>query len=182
MIAAVAGRRPVSAALGEFGEHNGKSLPLGLSFVKWGLRSCGLARTWRQRLSRACRWVRGTSPGCEPVAVAYADWAAVAGIRPTEVCDFAAEQRLPALLVDTCRKDGRTLLDVLDEKELEDVCGACRRSGIKVALAGSLTAAEIVRLRGLAPDWFAVRGAACRGGRGGEVEASRVRDLVAMLS
>ena len=34
-----------------------------------------------------------------------------------------------------------------------------------------MTADSIDELRGLQPDWFAVRGAVCRGGREGEVEA-----------
>ena len=48
-------------------------------------------------------------------------------------------------------------------------------------LAGSLGPAEIERLLPLAPDWFAVRGAACEGGRGGRVTEPRVRALVELM-
>ena len=50
-----------------------------------------------------------------------------------------------------------------------------------MALAGSLGPREIGRLRELAPDWFAVRGAACAGGRAGTVNVERVRSLTALL-
>ena len=40
---------------------------------------------------------------------------------------------------------------------------------------------QIERLRPLAPDWFAVRGAACIGGRGGTVSTERVQQLVAVI-
>ena len=53
---------------------------------------------------------------------------------------------------------------------------------VRVALAGSLGPPEIRAFLPVAPDWFAVRGAACRDGqRGAEVESNRVRDLVRLL-
>jgi uncharacterized protein (UPF0264 family) len=177
----VAGRRPVSAALGEFAEHNGRLFPPGLSFVKWGLRGLGLARSWRRKLARACAWVRDTQPGCEPVVVAYADWPRVAGISPQAVLDFAWAHRLTVLLLDTCHKEGRTLVDLMTEPDLEDLCRRCRQAGIKIALAGSLTAAEILPLLRLRPDWFAVRGAVCRAGREAAVDTARVRELAQLL-
>jgi (5-formylfuran-3-yl)methyl phosphate synthase len=53
---------------------------------------------------------------------------------------------------------------------------AARAAGRLVALAGSLDGDAIARLAGLA-DVVGVRGAACRGGRSGEVDAGRVAEL-----
>jgi uncharacterized protein (UPF0264 family) len=53
-----------------------------------------------------------------------------------------------------------------------------RGGGLKTALAGGLDQAAIARLAPLRPDWFAVRGSACAGGRAGTVESDRVRRLV----
>jgi uncharacterized protein (UPF0264 family) len=61
--------------------------------------------------------------------------------------------------------------------ELERICRACRDAGVRVALAGSLGVAEVEALRPLNPDWFAVRGAVCRGGRAGAINSGAVRRL-----
>jgi uncharacterized protein (UPF0264 family) len=52
-----------------------------------------------------------------------------------------------------------------------------------IALAGGLDLAAIVRLAPLAPDLFAVRGAACGGGdRHGRVECERVAAIVQAIN
>jgi uncharacterized protein (UPF0264 family) len=54
---------------------------------------------------------------------------------------------------------------------------------VQVALAGALGPAEIDRLLPLAPDWFAVRGAACRGrSRNDDIALGKVRRLSELLS
>lgn len=177
---AVAGRRPVSAALGELAED--RSLPPpGLAFVKWGLAGLALARPWWKMLARRRARLRKQQPDCRLVAVAYADGGEARGIATAQVFDFAVRYGLSVLLVDTWGKDGRTLLDLMDLTELEQLCRRCRDAQIRVALAGSLTEREIIRLRHLEPDWFAVRGAACCGGREGEVQAERVRTLADLI-
>ena len=59
----------------------------------------------------------------------------------------------------------------------------CREAGLLCALAGSLRASDVPRLRELAPDIVGFRGAACRGGRrDGRVDRDavlRLKDLVA---
>src|SRR5690348_863907 len=57
VVRAVAGRRPVSAALGELGDP-ADALPYpgpGLAYVKWGLGGLGGTADWRQRWRDACR-------------------------------------------------------------------------------------------------------------------------------
>ncbi|HVR75810.1 MAG TPA: (5-formylfuran-3-yl)methyl phosphate synthase, partial [Planctomycetota bacterium] len=55
-------------------------------------------------------------------------------------------------------------------------------AGVRIALAGSLGAADIESLTPLGPDVLAVRGAAClRGKRDLEVDARRVAALVARI-
>ncbi len=101
--------------------------------------------------------------------------------RPAAVAEFACASRAAAVLFDTFQKDGTTLLDWLSVEELAALVRTCRAAGVKVALAGSLTAREIDRLGGVGPDWFAVRGAACDGGRGGTVSERRVRELAELV-
>jgi uncharacterized protein (UPF0264 family) len=181
----VAGRRPVSAAMGELLDADGLPGELGrLSFVKWGLAGCAGVEPafWQQRLARLRQQVEETS-SCRLVLTAYADWRAAAAPPPREVVHFAVRERAAVLLLDTWQKDGVPLPDWLSPHELRDMAEQCRSGRVRLALAGSLGAHDIRTLLPLRPDWFAVRGAVCgRGERRGVLEEDRVRALVDLLS
>jgi uncharacterized protein (UPF0264 family) len=119
--------------------------------------------------------LRETDAACQAVAVAYADWQRADSPPPEQVLDHACA----GLLLDTWCKDGTTLLDWLDPARIEHICRSCRQAGVRIALAGALTASEIRRLSRCRPDWFAVRGAACSGGRREEAIDT---DLVRLLA
>jgi uncharacterized protein (UPF0264 family) len=171
IVTGVAGRRLVSAALGEWAGGE-RPRTAGLAFVKWGLAGC--------RNQDLTPWCRALGTG-SVVAVAYADAERANAPEPQEIAALAIRQRACALLIDTHTKDGSTLRDWLSGSVLADLVANCHGHGIPVALAGSLGQPEIEKLRPLQPRWFAVRGAACVGGRGGEVDRQRVAALVAML-
>jgi uncharacterized protein (UPF0264 family) len=111
------------------------------------------------------------------IAVACADRDRLA----TPILQNARQAGAAGILLDTAAKDGRTLLDVWPETRLRDWVQAGRSAGLEVALAGSLGPADLARIAALAPDIVGVRGAACAGGRGGTVDAGRVRSLRARL-
>jgi (5-formylfuran-3-yl)methyl phosphate synthase len=187
VVAAVAGRRPVSAALGELRETFWKGPPAlpGLAYVKWGLAGFRrhVAPLWQWELTCAVRRLAEVNPACRAVAVAYADWERALAPPPDEVLALAAELRLGAFLLDTWGKDGTTLLDWLPAAEVGRLCERGRSAGLPVALGGSLGPAQVAALAAARPDWFAVRGAACRGGdRAARVEAGRVRQLAELLA
>jgi uncharacterized protein (UPF0264 family) len=194
VVQAVAGRTPVSAALGELRDQQEEPPPVppGLDFVKWGLAGAGAgggALDWRQMfLRRACE----LNLAGKAVLVAYADAERANAPPVAEVADFACWRPWPAadpvLLLDTFTKSPSplsatsrrpTLLDWLPLEEVVRLCGRCRAAGVRVALAGCLGAEEVRRLLPTRPDWFAVRGAACVGhDRLQTVSADRVRHLV----
>lgn len=177
----VAGRRPVSAALGELTDELAAPDCESLAYVKWGL--AGSASRWPTILCEAMRRMKERLPNCRTVAVAYADWQRVAAPPPEEICSFAIEKRMGAFLFDTWNKDGSTLLDWMPLTEIGLLRERCRAAGIPTALAGSLGAAEIGTLLPLRPDWFAVRGAACQNRqRGSTIDESKVRQLAAVVS
>jgi uncharacterized protein (UPF0264 family) len=176
VVAAVAGRRPVSAALGELVDAD-LSVPEGCAFVKWGLAGAG--RNWPARWEEAFRRSAGRA-----VVVAYADWQCAAAPALDEVVAFARRRPGSVLLVDTHCKDpnpqGRrpTLLDWLPLPWLADLVATCHASEVRVALAGSLGPADVEQVRQLRPDWIAVRAAACaRSERHGSVCRDQVRCL-----
>lgn len=191
VIERVAGRRPVSAALGELANASERRLypERGLAFVKWGLFGMG-GQDWRAALADAARAVAVTDPGCCTVTVAYADWQWAGAPPLEEVAAFACGRPGNVLLVDTFQKAPRpdtgaspTLLELLTLPEVVRLCGLCRTAGVRVALAGSLGRHEIEILREAEPDWFALRGAVCEGGRReSAVSVRKVRALADLLS
>jgi uncharacterized protein (UPF0264 family) len=182
VVRVVAGRRPVSAALGEL--HDGwQDLPgctSQLYYVKWGLSKfrtevrAGWAELWCES-----ERVRALNPACAVVTVAYADARRAAAPDVEVVCDHLVEAGEGVLLLDTFAKDGSTLLAWLNVANVRRTVERCRTAGVRVALAGSLGVDEIRALLPLRPDWFAVRGAACQGRqRHAMIDTGRVRQLV----
>jgi uncharacterized protein (UPF0264 family) len=185
VLALVAGRRPVSAALGELADAGAEAPEdlSGLSFVKWGLAGCSgpeAPADWRALLSeRKARIERGP---CRVVVVAYADWRRASAPQPADVAHFAIGAG-GVLLLDTWHKDGTTLLDWLDRSALVEMSRMCRAAGVRLALAGGLGERQIQSLLPVQPDWFAVRGAVCsQGQRRGVIEEERVARLAGLLS
>lgn len=177
VIEAVGGEVPVSAALGEWSPavltaaHWHLELPL--SYVKWGLAGYKGGAAWGEELLETRRQVPA---GVEVVAVAYADWEKADSVPPAEVARFAKRFRYRAFLLDTFAKDGRTLLDWMPPAEVAELVAGLKRCGVRVAVGGSLKLEQIRQLTTAAPDWFAVRGAVCAGGkRDGVLDPVRVK-------
>jgi uncharacterized protein (UPF0264 family) len=173
---AVAGRVPVSVALGELPEWDGSEAPgpgrfAGISYRKLGLSGAGAdwSRAWGD-LRRA--W----GPGPPWVAVAYADWDRAGSPPPDDVLAVALEaDDCVGVLVDTWDKERPSPIDGSWERWF----ARARGGGRLTALAGGLGETAIERLAPLRPDLFAVRGAACEGGdRRAAIDAVRVAALV----
>jgi uncharacterized protein (UPF0264 family) len=186
VVRAVGGQVPVSAALGEWRQPGAPAMPGAtgeLAYLKWGLAGCGGLHPWGPLLRTVGRHLAERHPGVAIVAVAYADWRRAQAPRPDEVCAWACERGGGAFLLDTWGKDGSTLLDWAGPEEVAGWCGRCRAAGVRVALAGSLGPGQIRTLLPAAPDWFAVRGAACAGRRReAAIDAGRVRELAGLLA
>ncbi len=186
VVRVVAGRRPVSAALGEL--HAGwQELPEctpQLHFIKWGLSKfrTEAEAAWTELWCEDQR-LRTLNPACVLVTVAYADARRANAPEADVVCEHLVSAGRGVLLLDTFEKDGRTLLDWLPERKIERLVECCRVTGIRMALAGSLGFGEIHALKHLQPDWFAVRGAACQGRqRNAAIDTGRVRQLVELIA
>jgi (5-formylfuran-3-yl)methyl phosphate synthase len=167
----VAGRVPVSAALGEWWDGHNWQVPGGLTYAKWGL--AGRATLSSETLLH----IRTTSHALFPVLVAYADSERANSPDPDFLADAAIRYHFPAFLIDTAVKDGSSLLDWIELTALARIRFRLADAGVPMALAGSLTEPAIRELAALEPDWLAVRGAACEGGRMGQVSTDRVRRL-----
>jgi uncharacterized protein (UPF0264 family) len=133
-------------------------------------------------LEQAGRRQQALAPECRIVAVAYADWRLAKAPCPAEVFEFVNQVGWQTMLIDTWRKNGRTLLDWMSPFEVEQFCHNSRGAGIRVALAGSLGPKEIRTLLSAQPDIFAVRGAVCRRNNRREgLDSIKIRRLVQQL-
>jgi uncharacterized protein (UPF0264 family) len=181
VVRVVAGRKPVSAALGDVRDFTEPYAKSGLSYWKLGLAGC--ARQPERFWQTIVRSSQGAASDFQRMAlVAYADWQRADAPPPAMVLALARAQRCGGIVVDTFCKDGSTLLDWLPLPELARLCEQCRADGMHVALAGSLGPREIALLAHLRPTWFAVRGAACRKGeRESMIDEGRVRDLAKLV-
>ena len=177
VLKAVKGKVPVSAALGEFSDNILTEahwhLELKLDYVKWGLAGYTDRVGWGEDLLETRRQLPA---GMEAVCVAYADWQRTNSIAPAELVKFAKRFRWKAFLLDTGVKDSKTLLNFMKPPEIIELVESLHRGGVKVAIGGCLAPEHMKQLKDVKPDWFAVRGSACAGGkRDGTIDAGRVK-------
>jgi uncharacterized protein (UPF0264 family) len=153
-------------------------LPAGIRFYKIGLAGCAQRKDWREQLEH---FVRRTIRRSGFVAVAYADHEAVAAPSFDEVLAEAMRLGARAVLIDTAVKDGRTLLDHWSRDALHDAIREICRSHLLSVVGGGLQAELIPDVARCHPDYVAVRGAACLGGRDRKIDAERIAKLRALL-
>jgi (5-formylfuran-3-yl)methyl phosphate synthase len=178
--AVVASARPVTAALGDALDERAIAgtadafARAGARLVKIGF--AGIASCTRvASLVAAARAGAGTHAGV--IATAYADADRVASLNPFAVIDAAASAGATGVLLDTADKQGPGLPGLLSPEQLYSWVRAARDARLLVALAGKLTADDFHFVNDAGADIIGVRGAACDGGRTGQITAARVRVL-----
>lgn len=196
VIERVAGRRPISVALGELREDPpAREVPEGVSFAKIGL--AGEEQTnWRYRLARKFAELPRS---VQRVVVCYVNVSNRA--RPPrldEVTEWAVKWRT-GVMFDTYMKDRGGLLEPRrrarglgavqefgDKLYLGNLLGTMkwvRSSRCTLGLAGSLQGETFLQALRLDPDIIGVRGAVCAGGsRRKRLEAERVRELAQLVA
>lgn len=180
VVARIAGRAPLSVALGELVEARG--LPPHFAgevrFAKFGMADCAHRPDWHDRWRAA---IERLPARVAPVAVGYADWKSAGAPPPEVILERAKSLNCQAFLIDTFDKRAGDLLAHLSEQQLNGLLQAARRARLLCVFAGSLCLGAIERLSPLAPDYFAVRGAACGGKRCDALDAARLRELVEVV-
>jgi len=174
-------RPAVSAALGDapnlpgtFALAAAGAAACGVDYLKVGLLGVRSVAEARVFLTEVVAAARDTAPSARVIAAAYADAAAVGSLPPRLLPRAAGLAGAHGCLIDTARKDGRSLFDHLDTRALAGFIAECRTLGLICGLAGSIAMAHVPRLRDLAPDVVGVRGALCTGGRTGRLDPLRL--------
>lgn len=177
--AAVQGRLPVSAAMGETVDWTKREVALrhwfsiarGAAFAKFGPARLGRHRQWYPTWNhlRAC-----CPKHVHPVAVVYADWRHAEAPGPAQVIDAASDMGCGLVLIDTHGKARGDLFTVWPRRELADAIARVRRHGMGLVLGGSISLDSLATAVHLQPDFIAVRGAVCAEGRRSDLSAARV--------
>lgn len=174
IVAAVGGRCPVSATIGDWPAEPDVLLDAarriaatGVDWVKVGLYPGG---DWAACLTALAPLARDVAL----VGLLFADRTP----RPqTHVAAFA-EAGFRGVMLDTAGKSGGGLRTHLERREIAGFMEQAMRHGLQSGLAGSLTADDVAPLLALGPDILGFRGAACAGGRrDAALEAARVEVL-----
>jgi dihydroneopterin aldolase len=155
-VAAVAGRRPVSAVTGDLPMEPdvvlAAAVPMaetGVDYIKVGLfpgpqrEDCIRALATLARRSRI-------------VGVMFADRGADAAL-----LRLMAESGFAGVMLDTAAKGSGRLIDHMEVAGLRDFVVAARQHDLMTGLAGSLETPDIPRLLMLEPDFLGFRGALC---------------------
>lgn len=171
----------LSVALGELSELESSMPPRSeLDLVRrFPVAKLALAGTWnspadKDLVSRCQRIFPHSARWLVPVA--YGDYQLCAAPPLRAVLEIARELDSQYLLVDTCTKDGRSLLDFVEHSELAGLIASARELGIDVVLAGSLRMREIDDLWNAGAAAFGIRGAVCKGTRRDDVSLGKLRE------
>jgi len=180
---AVAGARLLTAALGDAVATDLEPLAQAYAAAGAGLVKVGFAATAGDAGALLAGAVRGAGrAGAGVVTVAYADADAGAAVTFDTVIDLAVAAGARGVLVDTTNKTGPGLTSLVQPGQLAAWVSRARHAGLWAAVAGRLSADDLLAVAASGADVAGVRGAACDEGRLGRVTAQRVATLAVLVA
>lgn len=176
IVAAVGGRRPVSATIGDLPTRADALVPAirrvgetGVDFVKIGVLRL-------DALAAVLPAVSVTAIDYRLIAVLFADRGVDLSVIPA-----LAASGFVGVMLDTADKSGADLLDHLPLPLAADFVRAAHGHGLLAGLAGSLGRARIPALLGIEADYLGFRGALCGGRRTARLSAAALREIRALV-
>jgi hypothetical protein len=164
--------KPGTASLAAYGLAS-----LGVDYLKAGFYKI---KSEEQALAMAESLVRATEDFDAKVILAgYADHSLIGAISPFSLIDVALRAGADGVMIDTAVKNGNGLLAYLSMEELAHFVEQAHSHGLICALAGSLAAEDLRKIKETGTDIVGVRGAACTAGdrNRGRIVADRVKHL-----
>ncbi|NOZ59305.1 MAG: hypothetical protein GXO66_07005 [Euryarchaeota archaeon] len=164
--------KPGTASLAAYGLAS-----LGVDYIKagfYGIKDEEQALSMAEAIVGAAR-----SFDAKVVLAGYADHPLIGAVSPFSLIDVALRADADGVMIDTAVKGRGGLLTHMSVEELASFVERSHSSGLICALAGSLSAEDIEKLRETGADIVGVRGAACTAGdrERGRITAERVRLL-----
>lgn len=179
IVAAVGGRVPTTAALGELSApHFDTHIPTGLAAVKIGLAGVPHPQWHRELTEIRDQLPREVNLG----VVGYADFEAAQAPPIESLIEAADRHPFDWLVIDTWSKAGPSSVQRLGKRWLSEHLCELAHANIGTVLAGGLGLSDLKTAIECHPNLVGVRGAACTGGRSGVVAENRVRALNSLVS
>jgi uncharacterized protein (UPF0264 family) len=176
----------VSATIGDFPHLPGSAslaalgaAVSGANYVKVGLKGSKTRDDAIFLMRHVTRTVKEYDSQTKVVLAGYADFKRASTLDPLLLADVARSAGCDVVMVDTFVKDGKGILDFMDEAACTRFVEEGHALHLDVALAGSIKLLEIPLLKRAGADIIGIRGAACsRGDRlAGTIQAKNVRAL-----
>ncbi|MFQ5801170.1 MAG: (5-formylfuran-3-yl)methyl phosphate synthase [Candidatus Hydrothermarchaeales archaeon] len=167
--------RPGFASLAAYG----LSL-LDVEYIKAGL----LVHKRKEALELAMSIVKAAEgSGSKVVLAGYGDFRGIRSINPVEIPEIARTSGAHGVMIDTYTKNGTSLFGHMGMEELETFVEEGKVHGLTVAIAGSITASHIPKLKTLKPHIVGVRGAVCTKNDRihGKIEKEKVKEFKRQL-
>jgi len=176
IVSAVAGRRPVSATIGDVPMEPERILSavedrvtLGVEFVKIGLFPGGDPRACLATL-------RPLAERTPLVLVLFAD-----AMPAFDAVAAAAAIGARGVMLDTADKSFGSLRTHLGARDLSAFIASAKAHGLLVGLAGSLARDDVAPLLALRPDLLGFRGALCQGSRNAALDKDATAAIRALI-
>jgi uncharacterized protein (UPF0264 family) len=178
----VPARLRVSAALGDVMRPEDvarafASLPAGIAFVKLGFLGIRSGVRVQALLTEAAVHAAEHPGRPAVIAVAYADHGRTGTLPPRAFPAAISAAGADGLLIDTAIKAGGHLFDLLAPADLAAIGRELEADELTFALGGSLRAEHVRAAAETGATILGVRGAACVGGRDGDLSEQLVRQL-----
>jgi uncharacterized protein (UPF0264 family) len=177
----------VSCTIGEVGNFPGSvslaaygAASLGVDYIKVGLAGIKTTKEALFLLQNVVRAAKECKPKIKVVVAGYADAEKIDAINPMVIPELAHRTQAEVAMVDTAVKDGKNLLDHLNEEQLKSFVDSTHKYGLKAALAGSLRKQDIPIIHRVGSDIVGLRGAACTNSNRntGQITRKLVAELV----
>ncbi|MBT0733071.1 (5-formylfuran-3-yl)methyl phosphate synthase [Methanoculleus bourgensis] len=183
----IAGKKPVSAAIGD-NEYKPGTAALsaygaahaGADFIKVGLMFDGIDRA-RDVIEAVTTAVKREFPEKYVVIAAYSDFQRMGTISPFAISQLVADAGADVAMIDTGIKDGKSTFAFMDEEALTRFVEQNRDLGLQTALAGSLKFEDLDALKRINPEIIGVRGMVCGGDRTATIRVELVEKAMKML-
>ena len=183
----IAGKKPVSAAIGD-NEYKPGSAALsaygaahaGADCIKVGLKFDGIDHA-REVIEAVTTAVKRDFPEKSVVIAAYADFQRMGTISPLVISQMVADAGADVAMIDTGIKDGRSAFEFMDEVALIQFVEQNRELGLQTAIAGSLKFEDLDAVKRIDHDIIGVRGMVCGGDRSATIRAELVERAMKML-
>ncbi len=118
------------------------------------------------------------------ILAAYADYKDTGTINPQTLPDIAENAGASGVMIDTHRKNGKTLFDHMTTEELKHFVDTAKEKQLITALAGTIQKHHLPKLKEINPDIIGIRSAVCKKNDriNGKIEKQKVEEFKQQMS